>query len=210
MKGLTASCVLVLAMSGIVSAVDTALIGSRPAAGFDLSATNFSSSGDGTVGWEFTTNSDILVTDLGWIDTGNPGLESTHEVGIFDENQVLLGSIIVQAGTVSTFVDDFRYEPIAPLALAAGKNYVVAGRIGSADNVGVSSSEPLPPGFMLDPEISLVGARTNGGHSLFNYPGLYFRADRIYFGPNFQLIPEPCTVFLLALGGVGLLRRGRG
>ena len=200
------SSLLAIAMATVANAD---LSGSRPAASFDLSATTFSGFGDATIGWEFTAQSDIVISDLGWIDTGNPGLGTTHEVGIFDENQVLLASTTVQAGTASTFVDGFRYEPIAPLALAAGKNYVVAGRVRGADNVGVSSFDPLPPGFTLDPEISLVGGRTNGGHHLFNYPGMFFRADRIYFGPNFQIVPAPGAVLLgfIGLGSVGWVKR---
>ena len=116
------SLVLSLLALAMPTVADAGPIGPRPAARFDLAATTFTSGfGDGTMGWEFAANSDILVTGLGWLDTGDPGLEITHEVGIFDENEVLLASIIVQAGTASTFVDGFRYEPIVPLALVAGR-----------------------------------------------------------------------------------------
>lgn len=180
-----------------------------PAATFNLETATFRVFGDSTIGWEFTVMADVFVTDLGWIDMGDSGLESTHEIGIFDENRVLIVSTVLESGITGVFKGGFRYQPISPVRLTVGQNYVIAGRVGTADNIGISSYDPLPPKFLLHPEISLVGGRTNGGHSLFNYPGAYFRADRVYLGPNFQLVPEPGTMGLVAVGAVAMVRKRR-
>jgi hypothetical protein len=172
-----------------------------------------------SLGWKFTTNSPINVTDLGYYDAGANGLITTHSVGIFDNTGVLLTSASVDAGTTDPLVGMFRYKSITPYLLAAGQTYIVAGTSGFSPNPG--GADPFSFGVIgltTDPSITIP------------FPGdrYHLQADdtltfptasagyNVMLGPNFQIgapetspVPEPGSLALLACGGMSLLMRRR-
>ena len=103
--------------------------------------------GSVTVGWQFVPQHDMLVTDLGFFDIGSVGLNTFHEVGIWDGDQRLLVSATVPAGTAAPLLGEFRYVAIEPLLLQAGNAYV----IGATANVPTSQPAAyVPDGYPSD------------------------------------------------------------
>ena len=89
----------------------------RPAAAdFAVSISDLTGIGpfglSGTGGWEFTVNSPITVTQLGFFDSGQDGLVDAHPVGLWDLSQTLLVS-----GTFDS-VTSVRWAKLAARDLA--------------------------------------------------------------------------------------------
>jgi hypothetical protein len=159
-----------------------------------------------TVGWSFTVNQDIVVTELGfWDSTPATPLATTHDVGIWTSAGVLLGAAIVQ--TTSPITDDFRYVSAPNISLSAGQFYVVGALItsptGEADNLyNVGGTVTTAP------EITFVGNRiTFHGAATLTFPEAVGTTGG-RFGPNFQFeaataVPEPTSLLLLGTGLIG-------
>lgn len=101
-------------------------VGARPAVSYDRGPWPPSKAITlGTVGWTFRPTVDIEVTGLGCYDADQDGLAYSHRVGIFDaRTKRLLAGVTVRPR--STLDGAFRWESLdAPLALKAGRTYVV-------------------------------------------------------------------------------------
>src|SRR5262249_10208107 len=142
----------------------------------DLTVNTFLGGGFNEVfGWEFTTNSAITVTQLGWYDDGFNGLATDHQVGIFDARTMqLLVSITIgpsnqgplEGPTVHQpfgFPDSggFRYVSVTPTALAAGGDYVIAGTDPPGGQDTTAAYFPGSPinSLTTDPAINFVEGR---------------------------------------------------
>lgn len=190
-------------------------------------------------GWEFTTNSTIIVTKLGWYDHDFNGLATTHQVGIFDGNtHQLLVSTPIGPGNAGPlegppvhvnfgFPDSggFRYVNIPPTTLPAGGDFVIAGTdpIGGMDTTALYfPPPPFPPlnSLATDPALTFVQGRQQqllGGNALVFPTSLFpFYAG---FGATFQFeagaepaaasVPEPGSLLLWGLAIGGLVGLGR-
>lgn len=180
---------------------------------------NYSSDHNRVVGWEFTTNSAIIVTELGFYDANADGLVESHDVGLYTIGGTLLVSGTVLSGTAGTLDGMFRYVDVADTPLAANGTFVIGALIlGTSSShqgdlwtwydevVGVNVINPT-----IDPTISMYGP----GGTRFNCCSdttLTFPATRgdmrtAFLGPNFQLtpVPVPATAWLFGSGVVGLL-----
>jgi hypothetical protein len=161
-----------------------------------------------TLGFSFTANSAVLVTQLGVFDGGQDGLAEAHAVGLWDSVGTLLASTVVGAGTSGTLVNQFRYADIPFVALAAGQTY----RVGA---VWASGADPLvltASGLSLDPRFSYQGGAYIGGASLANPTSV--GGEGGYFGPNLMIgggVPEPATwaMMIAGFGMVGFALRRR-
>ncbi len=155
-----------------------------------------------TIGWEFTTNTDLTITKLGVWDQYGDGLTDNHQVGIFST----IGSILTQTTVVSSdsLVGGFRYSDVSPYSLSAG-TYVIGAYMPTAADQGASKV------------IGTTSAEVRYNRNLFLYrngftlPTLEWYGYGIgNIGPNFQytggevVVPEPATVALLGIGIVGL------
>ncbi len=157
-----------------------------------------------TLGWAFSTSSQLSVTSLGVYDSGLNGLESAVDVGIWrTSDQALLGSTTILAGTGSGLVGNFRYESTPSFVLDAGTEY----RIGA---VALTGAIPFlhEGNAILAPELTLIGngVEESASNNVLTFPNQIYTpnpaADR-YFGPNFQFasaVPEPGSFTLLAAG----------
>ena len=174
--------------------------------------------GAATVGWSFTANSDLTVTELGYFDYGGNGLGEAHPVGIWDDTGNLLGSTTVQ--TNGTLIGGFRYASVPAIALESGRNYVIA---------GFQSNESLASRIdgLATGNFSAYAGITYG-NSLMEFTPVFSRPgyDLINIGapaigPNFRAtesatiapVPEPGTAvcgFALAMVGLIGRRRSRG
>lgn len=171
-------------------------------------AIGVSSGGGGTPGggtnhgWEFTVNEEgLILTHLGLFDLGDDGLIHEHPIGVFDLHANLLTSGTMPAGTGAPLLDHFRYIDVENLALSMEETYVVS--FYSAQDSGdflITSPDDL----WVNPAVNLIQGRWSWDY-YFTFPSNPTSAHRI--GPNFQFIPEPGTLALLALGALVVARR---
>jgi hypothetical protein len=149
---------------------------------------SFDSNGD-TLGWYFNPGEPVIVTHMGFWDADQDGLAGLHAVGIWDEDsQMLLASVIVKAGTDSPLTGEWRYEPIAPLPLAAGNKYV----IGAYYNPGAPVDNYIAnvTSVATSPEVVLTASARDelaGDPNPFTFPNVKGAANG-RFGPNFLFI----------------------
>jgi hypothetical protein len=173
---------------------DQLLINNATTAAYDYTAVNFYGKSyllTQSAGFEFSPTTDLIVSALGFFDYLGDGLGEAHEVGIFDDTGLLLTSTDVPAGSDAPLAKGFRYSPIAPLALEAGKDYTVAAFLATqADVIGYLDVEDL----VLPPEISVdaVPARyvTPSGGGLAFPTDTALLTSEFFLGPNFQFAPS--------------------
>jgi hypothetical protein len=157
-------------------------------------ALNFTSLGQGfdymqgsfSIGWKFATNQAVTVTALGTYDDLMNGISAPHPVGIYDAaTSTLLVSATVQPSDPLTGF--FRYTPIAPYVLPAGKEYYVV-TVNGSDNYAVGVSD-----ITVDPSLTYEGFAAYGGDGgpqsttlqcPTNYSANTFNGD---YGGNFEI-----------------------
>lgn len=148
----------------------------------------------GTIGWDFRLERSFNIAALGFYDAEDPGLLSSHEVGIFDaSSRALLVSGIVPAGTTAPLQNGFRWLSIPAVTLPAG-SYVIAAVM---PGTGASSFDPffgdatdpvLAPGVVLDGK-SLSGSASPAS---LVFPDTDEASFAGFYGPNFaEAVPTP-------------------
>jgi len=165
-----------------------------------------------SVGWEFTVGANpITVTKLGTY----AGNNCDTPVGIFlTSSQALLTSTVVPNGSADIVTNSgiaYKYETLAtPITLAANTTYDVA----SVWVPGVWDTQG-PISVVSDPAITIIVGRYIGGsanNTTLQFPTNIQGNSPGYLGSaNFQfnVTPEPATMCLLVLGGIGALLRRR-
>jgi hypothetical protein len=159
-----------------------------------------------TVGWTFTVTQTVQVDALGYFDHNANGLASAHAVAIWDStgaNQLV--SATVPNGVAGTLDNSFRFVPCTLTTLLPG-NYVIGGHSGSGDLVADQATSVL-----TIPQITFGQNRaTTTSSGTLMFPNTHFPSQGLgFFGPNFQVLPEPGFLTLLPAAGALLLRRRR-
>lgn len=137
------------------------------------------------IGWRFTVNQQIEVSDLGvWNNdtAGAGGMDTPHPVGIWDESQTLICSVTVDV--TGTIVGDWIYGSITPLILNTGETYTIGVEYYSDDDDSYISSASS---MSTDPDVTWVNAvYPLEGDLGFVFPVLDSAASSLgRFGPNF-------------------------
>lgn len=165
------------------------------------------------LGFKFSVNFPLTVTELGVYDDFGDGLIGSHEVGLFKSDGSLLASTTVQ--TTDPLSGLFRFSSIAPLVLGSG-DYVLVAVAGYNPGNPVDKYTHDPYNITFDPNITFLGNRVlgNTGNSLLflsdantevsTDPFLQYG----WFGPNMNAVaavpvPEPMTI--LTLTGMGIV-----
>ncbi len=164
-------------------------------------------------GWTFTLAQSETVGKLGVWDQAGNGLGEAHPVGIWNAGGSLVVSTTVPAGTLGSFVasgsggSGFRFADVTtPVVLPAGSYTVAAYFPTGADEVAGG----VAPGNLTTLPGLTYGQNRQGGAGGLAQPGSHIGGDGIaFFGGNFQTVPEPTTLGLLAIGGIAALRRRR-
>ncbi len=193
------------------------LAGSIPGVSFTGVTENFSN-GSFSLGYQFSTNTAINVTALGFYDAtltgGDVGLgncDGCGKVGIYNSSGTLLVS--GTATTSGTLIGDFYYVTVPTTNLAAGQTYYVVAETGNADYTWFTT------GFSVNPNINFIqDAWVNGSSLTFptNSDGFTASEGGGIFGANFEeggavsATPEPSSILLLGsslLMAMGALKR---
>ena len=157
-----------------------------------------------TIGWEFTTSTDISLDSLGVWDELGDGLAEEHAVGIWGLDGTLLTSAIVGSGTSSTLESSFRWVDIPSFSLDAGSYVVGAYFSDNLDRGAARSSYTTANEITFNQNLFLY----NNG---FTLPTSHWQDyDGGNFGANFKFtssVPEPSALFLFGLGFIGLALR---
>lgn len=117
--------------------------------GTDISQSSFST------GYYFTPAKDVQVSSVGYYDDKGDGFKESHLVTIFDsatKNVVLPDTLVTSSDVLRGY---FRYHPVAPVTLSAGREYVIMGTTGS-DNYRRSVTT-----LSISPSINYGGSAVN-------------------------------------------------
>jgi hypothetical protein len=145
---------------------------------------------DTTRGWKFTVSAEIQVQKLAFWDSDPDGLDDAHPIGIWrDEDQVLLTSATVPAGTAAPLEGTFRWVPTQPVVLSPGKTYVIG-----AYWVSGSGDRTLGGGAntVFDARVTVTGGRGNSTTGL-NFPWF---AVAPQLNANFKAVPAPAPIII--------------
>jgi hypothetical protein len=157
-------------------------------------------SGD-TIGYRFTADANITITDLGIVDDFDGILDSAHQVGLWrDSDQALLASTTVSSA--DTLFSGFWYAPVAPVELSAGTEYTLGAVYASDD---LDSYISGPSSISTDMISGTVGVEPGVGDLGFVYPTVTSAGNLGRIGPNALYVPEPTSVVLCGLGVLFLL-----
>jgi hypothetical protein len=121
--------------------------------GFDYTQGRYS------LGWRFTANQDLIVTQIGFYDDLKNGLVESHDVGIFDvaTKALMASTTVVPTDPLTGF---FRYHPLAaPVTLPGGHDYYC---------MAVTKSEHYA---VAATNLAVDGAITFRGYAGYNLPG---------------------------------------
>jgi hypothetical protein len=188
------------------------LLGQTPAV--DLSSSYIDhvggSSASELVGWEFTVNSPISVTDLGLYSGGLPfggPAPDSGTVGLWTSSGTLLASANVQTSDALTL--GFKYHEVPNTLLNVGQNYIIAALL-PVSGGGSRWFASGTVGAIFSPEISYVDRRFIIASDLSSPPTSDNWPDGGaigFFAASFEYttIPEPSTFTLLGLGAASLM-----
>jgi hypothetical protein len=217
--------VMVLVVTALPALVSADIVALQPIDGTNENTSSWPQNGNGwTLGWSFLTSNEISVTALGLYDKDQNGLGYAHEVGLWNNSGVLLGSVVVP--TDGALIGEFRFASLTNVVtLNVGTYYVGALYLSSyasdAQNNGIIMDEVLDNAttLILAPGIVYDHSRFCSSYSLdLMFPDFYNSSGQSYFGPNFMIksgtgttdgttspTPEPCTLLLLGSGLAGLI-----
>lgn len=161
----------------------------------------------GTVGLVFTVGgSNLSVTALGFQDSLDNGLTSSHEVGLWDSTGNLIASVTVPSGTSGTLSGNYRYAAISAVTLIANQQYTIGAQVFNGGDAWTDSGAGA--GLSISTDVTAGGDRFMTGG--FARPTTDGAGHDLRWGPGnmqYSVVPEPGVALLGGLGALALLRR---
>jgi PEP-CTERM motif len=158
-----------------------------------------------TLGWSFHTNAQLTVDMLGVFASDGGGLLFSHQVAIFQGNNVV-AMVTVDSGTTDTLINQFRYKPLAtPVTLANNTDYTIGALYtqenGADDDYRVTNAH----NFMPIGQITYGRPLYAAGDTL-QPPDQFQNTAPGFFGPIFTVtgIPEPSSLTLICIAVLGM------
>ncbi len=195
-----------LGLSGTLLAYNTPLITS-PGTG-DL----FGGEPSVTLGNQFQVGSNPLtVTALGLFDSGMPGLDQSHSVGLWTTSGTLLAEVNFSPGLSGFNLNGFLYQNLAgSIVLQPGTQYILGAsyQVGTTDLHYANDSAHYET---WSSDVTFIRGRYTANGAGFAYPNLGV-GGLSYVGANLEYaVPEPDVVPLLLYSAAGcvLWRTGR-
>ncbi len=171
--------------------------------------------GGTTHGWQFSVNQVLRVTHLGLYDMSNNGFFEDHPIGLWDEEGALLAQDVMSTGVGDQLIDHFRYVDITDNENANGKGVILTP--GMQYTIGFYAFTANPnegmvifDGFhFFDENVDYVGVGVANFTNGLEMPDDPDQFGSHFWGPNFQfeVVPGPGALCLLALGALGSTRR---
>lgn len=151
---------------------------------------------DDVVGFRFTADVDMFVTDLGIVnDLADGVLDARHTIGLWrNSDQALLASVTVDSS--GTLISNFYYESIGSVMLSAGGQYT----LGATYNINDGDSYVSGPSLGLDGISGTTAVFPAAGDLGFVYPTEESGGNQGRIGPNMIWEPIPAPASLAALG----------
>lgn len=153
---------------------------------------------NGTDGFEFIPNENLLVAELRWYDHNGDGLLHSHPVGIFEtSSRTLLASATIDSSDPLDPETNFRFERLGtPLLLRAGVSYTVSGNGAGPNFDHYLRCERAPGSVAVDPLLRFVryrSLRISGRETDPVFPSFQHGTspDSIWLGANFSFLPVP-------------------
>lgn len=140
-----------------------------------------------TVGWRFTVNEDLWVTDVGNFDPYSDGLDRSAALGIWDEDtgdQVLWTTVPDLYTDYTCWRDGFWYTAVDPVQLEAGHSYAVGVQAWEADGDDYSYDASYTAAEAVTPSVGLYAA----GGWLYQPTTEVACAGLCFIGPNFLFV----------------------
>ena len=138
----------------------------RPAVTYPAQSATTKDFSDSSEGWSFKPVVDIEVTALGYYDDGQDGLLHAHRSAIFDSatRQAVVEATVQPRSSLDGL---FRWEPVGPVILKAGHEYVMM-----SSGEGPFDPQVLnPKGASLAPELLYLCCReTQANGPTWEYP----------------------------------------
>jgi hypothetical protein len=158
----------------------------------------------GSTGWLFTTNVALEVQQLGIWDENGDGLQSTHDIGLFQRSTLLpIVTAQVPAGTAAPLIDGSRFVTIAPVTLLPGTEYYIFANHFDLDRFAWGDTA-----LSFAPQITWLRFVNGPSQSIYATP-TFLVGERGDLGPNFRFIPVPGSAAVLMLGAALVRARRR-
>ena len=156
-------------------------------------------------GWAFdvVANEGITVSHLSIYDRNADGLAVSHDIAICTSDGTMIISGTVPTGEAAPLDKNgmFRLVNIDDVLLPQADNYVIAAYYRN----GFDGFESQVSGLSLHPSLEYVDKRVSVHVFGFEVPLTAMADPPGYFGPSFEIAPEPSTIALATLSVLGLV-----